>query len=383
MAKPLARTTRGRAISCRPLRTGGSAIVGLEDRTRIAVDEAQRGAAARATTPTQQARSTFASYSQTGPTIFRSRRFQVSSFQHIGDRKAQEDRFVVAPHLDLDHTDARSCALFGIFDGTVGDFASENVKDLIIPKLLESPSWRVLHSGCGPRQGDSRGPAEEEQLLEQAVRDMYLGTEESLLSRCARSQQHYTTCTSVTLLVVGDLLAVAHLGDSWLVFGRESAATGELVGEQVTMDHKPDQEPERQRIERSGGLVVRLQNHGNKPFIRGGDFLVRKAMGEQPMQLQYSRAFGAKDLKVFGLSATPDVRLLRLGSSPYNRIRWAILGSDGLWDVLSSQQAVSAAAEAAHAGHNPAEALVRLALLEVAKQRGRADNITAVCVRFH
>ena len=29
-------------------------------------------------------------------------------------------------------------------------------------------------------------------------------------------------------------------------------------------------------------MVERLQNHGNKPFIRGGDFMMRKAGDELP-----------------------------------------------------------------------------------------------------
>merc|ERR1719476_1243788 len=114
-----------------------------------------------------------------------------------------------------------------------------------------------------------------------------------------------------------------------------------MVGEQLTNDHKPDLDEERTRIERSGGMVERLPNHNNKPFIRGGDFLMRKALGEQPMQLQYSRAFGAKDLKIFGLSSIPDVRLIRFQRDPaYRSIRFLILASDGLRDVIPTQQAV-------------------------------------------
>jgi hypothetical protein len=55
-----------------------------------------------------------------------------------------------------------------------------------------------------------------------------------------------------------------------------------------------------------------LHHHNNKPFIRGGDFDRRKATGERVMQLQYSRAFGGKDLKPFGLSADPSVRQVAL-----------------------------------------------------------------------
>lgn len=313
----------------------------------------------------------------------------ISAFQHKGDRRTQEDRYVVVPHLEWGtprqvRMSGPPSAFFGIFDGTVGDFASENAKELVIPTLLESPNWQAIPHALGVRSTDSR-PSETERLAESAMHDLYRSVDEGVLSRCARSGKHYATCTSVTLCVIGDLLVVGHLGDSRIVFGKvveSSCGSQILVGEHMTTDHKPDDIEERDRIERSGGMVERLQNHGNKPFIRGGDFMMRKALGEQPMQLQYSRAFGGKDLKMFGLSSVPDVRVIRMGSGSYQQVRMAILASDGLWDVVDAQTAVEKAEEAAVRGDNPAEELVRLVLLEQSRRRARADNITCICVFF-
>lgn len=311
------------------------------------------------------------------PTRFPGTNFTVSAFQHIGDRRTQEDRFAVVPQSDFGGGTG-PLAFFGVFDGTVGDFASELVKDLVVPKLAES-----LH-GKAFRQTAVTRPAEQEQLLCNVTRDLYRSIDDALLHRCSQNSQHYATCTSVTLMVVGDLLVVGHLGDSRIVLGKETdSGKGELFGEQLTMDHKPDLDHERQRIEQCGGMVERLQNHSNKPFIRGGDFLMRKALGEQPMQLQYSRAFGAKDLKIFGLSSVPDVRVIRMGSPSYRRCRVVVLASDGLWDTVSAQQAVVVASHAAQTDRNPAEELVRCALLEQSRRKARADNITAICIVFH
>lgn len=309
----------------------------------------------------------------------------VSAFQHIGDRKTQEDRFTIVPTLEPESRS--SCSFFGVFDGTVGDFASENVKDLVIPKLLESPNFRALRQANAGKADRDQASADKERLAEATLRDMYRTVDEALLVRCAKHCQHYATCTSVTVFIMGDLLVIGHLGDSRIVIGKEEDQSREwgkpaLIGEQVTEDHKPDLEKERERIEACGGSVVRLQNHCNKPFIRGGDFMMRKALGEQPMQLQYSRAFGAKDLKMFGLSNEPDIRTLRIGSPAYRRVRYIILASDGLWDVVSAQQAVRLADQAVQADQNPAEALVRHALLEQSRNKVRADNITAICVQL-
>mmetsp|Transcript_80824 Transcript_80824/g.210531 ORF Transcript_80824/g.210531 Transcript_80824/m.210531 type:complete len:431 (+) Transcript_80824:48-1340(+) len=302
----------------------------------------------------------------------------VSFFQHMGDRKTQEDRFAVVPNLEFDGRTPVS--FFGVFDGTVGDFASDNVKDLVVPKLLESPSWWALKSVPATHAG------EQEKLLEQAMRDMYRNADDALLQLCSKSKEHYATSTSVTAVVLGEMIAIGHLGDSRVVLGKEvmtpGQSTPQLVGEQLTIDHKPDQENERSRIEKCGGTVERLPNHNNKPFIRGGDFTMRKAMGEQPMQLQYSRAFGAKDLKIFGLSNVPDVRIIRMGRDSYRGVRFLILASDGLWDVLSAQHAVVIAQQAVSQDLNPAECLVRQALQEQAKRKVRADNVTVICIQF-
>jgi len=225
-------------------------------------------------------------------------------------------------------------------------------------------------------------------MIEQTLRETYKNVDDKLLDRCSRNRQHYATCTSVTPLATPELLVAAHLGDSRIVLGRLRESDGKLVGEQLTQDHKPNLENERRRIEECGGMVEHLQNHQNKPFIRGGDFMMRKALGEQPMQLQYSRAFGAKDLKIFGLSNSPDVKFVRLNSAAYQQTQYAILASDGLWDVFDAQQAVEIVYSVVREknGGCPAKALVEAALGTLRdpskKAPSKADNITVIVVQF-
>lgn len=303
------------------------------------------------------------------PTRFKEApKMNVSVCQHMGDRRTQEDRYLVCPSLPVDSNSRGNepPAVFGIFDGTVGDFASDNVKDIVIPTLLELPSW---HQFCSKSTFDAA-------LLATAFSDMFRVSDNRLLQRCSTAKQHYSTSTGVMMMVVEGHIVVGHLGDSRLVLGYEE--NGELIGKQATMDHKPDDESERRRIEECGGLVERLVNHNNKPFIRGGDFMMRKALGEQPMQLQYSHAFGSKDLKIFGMSDVPDVNVHRKTPG----CKSAILASDGLWDVVESTQAVRIVHQASQQGHSPATALVQAALMEQSRRKARADNVTAVVIQF-
>merc|ERR1719440_1021584 len=95
------------------------------------------------------------------PTRFEGEGFKVSMAQHMGDRKTQEDRFLIVPKLDS----GVDQSLFGVFDGTVGDFASENVKDIVIPTLLATEDWKQLNP--------SRTREEKQFMLERCMRDMY------------------------------------------------------------------------------------------------------------------------------------------------------------------------------------------------------------------
>eukprot|EP00913_Durusdinium_trenchii_P015785 g14833.t1 len=260
---------------------------------------------------------------------------------------------------------------------------------------------------------------------------MYRMADAALLTQCARYTQHYATCTSVTVLIVGDLLVVGHLGDSRVILVKEEeAGSGILVGEQLTLDHKPDLDCERQRIEQCGGMVERLQNHGNKPFIRGGDFIMRKASAGDRVCLVQSRngklsfpkggkkrsdrnvldcayrelleetsiqrdrvmlheallgqlsEIALQDLKIFGLSSVPDVKIIRMDSGAVKNVRFLVLASDGLWDVMSAQEAARQLQEAIAHRQHPAECLVQAALNTQGRLGGRADNITAVTVQF-
>merc|ERR1719498_2067970 len=124
------------------------------------------------------------------------------------------------------------------------------------------------------------------------------------------------------MMLIEGRIVIGHIGDSRIVIGWET--DGNVQGVQVTKDHKPDNPQEKARIEACGGMVERLVNHNNKPFIRGGDFMMRKALQEQPMQLQYSRAFGGKDLKNFGLSNTPTVSVFAR-KDPNSWVKYIIL----------------------------------------------------------
>eukprot|EP01068_Selenidium_serpulae_P016497 Selendium_serpulae@DN6304_c1_g1_i5.p1 len=247
-----------------------------------------------------------------------------------------------------------------------------------MPHLVGSSSWKHVTQLLPPTAGTSDENHPVIKHLTKCMRDLHVYADLELVDMCAQNHHHYAAATSATCLLAGNYCVVGHLGDSRVALGYVDDA-GVLKSKFLTTDHKPDQPHERQRIIASGGSVEYLVNHNRKPFIRGGDFTIRKSRGEQPMQLQYSRAFGGKDLKMFGLSREPDVNIYHLNPSS----KCIIVASDGLWDVRSSDDAVRMAVDACRKGRDPAELLVDTTVKEMQLRRQAADNITAIVIFLH
>lgn len=245
----------------------------------------------------------------------------------------------------------------------------------ILPIFLETKSFQTFHA-MSPE--DKARPGSRA-LLEDAMREAYRETDRQLIDWCRDRAIHYSACTAVSVVVhiPTAVLVVAHLGDSHAVLGvrpQHQENRRELTGVQLTREHKPDQPEELERIERNGGSLIYLKS--DRPFIRGGDFKRRQHAMQvwglkvvccalcfylnlplSPFtacfsQLNYSRAFGGKDLKMYGLSCEPSVSTVELcwngrergvgSGDAADAANFAsqhpavvlLIGSDGIWDVM-------------------------------------------------
>ncbi|XP_057810360.1 probable protein phosphatase 2C 59 isoform X2 [Salvia miltiorrhiza] len=179
-----------------------------------------------------------------------------------------------------------------------------------------------------------------------AIADAYSHTDSELL-KSENNEIKDAGSTASTAILVGDRLLVANVGDSRAVICRGGTAIP------VSRDHKPNQTDERRRIEDAGGFVMWAGT-----WRVGGVLAV-------------SRAFGDRLLKQY-VVADPEIQEEKVD----NTLEFLVLASDGLWDVVSNEEAVSMS----KAILDPEEAAKKL--LQEADQRGSADNITVVVVRF-
>eukprot|EP00727_Mastigamoeba_balamuthi_P005533 m51a1_g16 hypothetical protein (287) ;mRNA; f:82410-83796 len=171
-------------------------------------------------------------------------------------------------------------------------------------------------------------------------------------------------------------LSVGNAGDSRCVLGtREGAAVA------MSADHKPDAPGERARIEASGHTVE------EQVVLEAGK---RVKIARIDGQVACSRGLGDADFKDYGLepaeqaiSCVPDVRERDLDAAT----DWfLILGCDGLWDVVSSEDAVKYVAARLPKGpatNADAESAAKALVVYATKEHGSADNTTAVVVVFN
>ncbi|KAF5737023.1 putative protein phosphatase 2c [Tripterygium wilfordii] len=177
--------------------------------------------------------------------------------------------------------------------------------------------------------------------------------------------------TALTIVKQGEHLVVANVGDSRAVLATTSD-DGTLLPVQISIDFKPNLPQEAERIMQSKGRVFSLHDEP-------GVYRVWMPNGLTP-GLAISRAFGDFCVKDFGLISVPAVTQINITI----RDQFVILATDGVWDVISNQEAV----EIVFSTPDRSKSAKRLVEAAVRgwkrKKRGLAmDDISAICLFFH
>lgn len=123
-----------------------------------------------------------------------------------------------------------------------------------------------------------------------------------------------TACVS---LIQNNKLIVANAGDSRCVLSRKGQAYN------LSRDHKPDLENEKERIIQAGGFI-----HAGRV---NGSLNLARAIGD--MELKQNK-FLPPEKQI--ITACPDINVVELCEDD----EFLVLACDGVWDVMSSQEAV-------------------------------------------
>lgn len=223
-------------------------------------------------------------------------------------------------------TRGHELGLFAIFDGHLGDTVPAYLQKHLFSNILKEENFWT-----DPRT---------------SITNAYERTDQAILSHNPDLGRGGSTAVTA-ILIDGRKLFVANVGDSRAVLSKRGLAI------QMSTDHEPN--TERGSIEDRGGFVSNMP--GDVARVNG--------------QLAVSRAFGDKNLKSH-LRSDPDIRSDDV--SPDAEL--VILASDGLWKVMSNQEAVDIAIKI----KDPLKAAKQLAA--EALLRDSKDDISCVVIRF-
>lgn len=245
--------------------------------------------------------------------------------------KANQDSYVICEGLLNDNNNH----LFGIFDGhgEYGDYcsyyAANNVpyyleKEIQAAgglKALDGPNLDKIYSKAFTRCNKS--------LHKSNIDDSLSGT------------------TGISVIVHGDTLFVANVGDSRAIIASE--IDGKLKYAPLSDDQTPFRKDERERLKKEGARIMTLEQiEGNEPIHENwgaetGDFIdesgnpprVWDSSLERP-GCAFTRSIGDAVAEDVGVHAEPELLTWKL--SPNDK--FCVIASDGVFEFLTSQAVV-------------------------------------------
>merc|ERR1712112_158702 len=226
-----------------------------------------------------------------------------------------------------------------------------------------------------------------------AIRDGFLKTQNDIwgdLPNWAKTNSGLPstagTTASIAFIRRGKIF-VGHVGDSAIVLGYQDPDNPDIWrAEPLTRDHKPESLEESERITQCGGKVICKSGVPrvvwNRPKMGHKGPVRRSTHIDEIPFLAVARSLGDlwsynSEENVFVVSPEPDIRVYPVDIS---RHRCLILATDGAWNMLTPQNAISTVcmAEKANEQHMLAPVEGKTAWINPSKLR--ADNTSIVTV---
>lgn len=211
-----------------------------------------------------------------------------------------EDAHTTKLDLDEDKPESDSNAFFAVYDGHGGWRTAEHASKSVYKRLVQEEAYA---------QGD----------FGNAFKKAFIDTDAEMRDDpTVRVRNDNSGCTAVAgLLTTDGRVVIANAGDSRAVLSSKG------VAKPLSNDHKPQLDSERKRIVAAGGYIEYGRVNGNLALSRAlGDFDYKKnpKLGPEAQIITC-------DPEIMEHQITEDDEFL-------------IIACDGIWDCLSSQQAV-------------------------------------------
>lgn len=184
------------------------------------------------------------------------------------------------------------------------------------------------------------------------LKDQMMSIDKQVVENC-KGNTDMSGTTAVIAILDGELLIIGNVGDSRAVMGDQKGSTIPL-----SFDHKPNQLKERRRIKEAGGFIT-----FTGVWRVAGILATSRALGDFPLK---------EPRKL--VTAEPDVLTFSLRD---HKAHFVILATDGLWDVVSNEEAVAFIGSHINEPDYGAKSLSLMAY-----HRGSQDNITTIVLNI-
>jgi len=219
--------------------------------------------------------------------------YKVGSSCMQGWRVTMEDAHT---HI-LSLPDDQEAAFFGVYDGHGGAKVAQHAGNHLHKFVVQRQEYQDGDVVTAMKQGFME--FDHSMLKDEQMRDELAGT------------------TAITVIVKNNKVYCGNVGDSRAV----ACVAGQAVP--LSNDHKPNNPEESSRISRAGGWVEYNRVNGNLALSRAlGDFVFKRNTSMKPDEQM--------------VIALPDVETKDVSED----WEFIILACDGIWDVLSNEEAV-------------------------------------------
>jgi len=290
----------------------------------------------------------------------------IGAYSFPGKDHDNEDRCVLFPELFHPHAHGplTYCA---VYDGHAGSLTAE---------YLEHNLHNIIFTPEAQKAFAEPSPPSAEVVVE-LLRQGFTAAEADVTT-LLRQQQDWSGAVCSSVVIYGNKVYVANLGDCRAVLARQGPEERLPTRcHQLSDDHRPVKE--KARIEAAGGFVT-------KDARLCGQLLFSRSFGDREFKYEEDRQ--ARAVKVPSLrskpkakahlpivSAEPDIRVFDLDPE---RDAYLIIASDGLWDSISSKRVVALTSQLMRQHTTLAEVASRLE--KEARKRGSRDDVTIIIV---
>jgi serine/threonine protein phosphatase PrpC len=261
----------------------------------------------------------------------------VQSYSLQGKRASNEDKHFHLLNLDNKNKNYNRINFVSVFDGHGGKMISKYLKKNMPKFFINKFKKKKIYQN--------------KRLASNYFNGVFNTVQDNLTKKHPRGSRY---CGSTALVGIQYLdknnrskLWIANVGDSRAVLCQNNNTVLQL-----SEDHKPNSENERNRIGELGGSI----------YYDGYDWRIGS--------LSLSRAMGDNDEKPF-VSHSPQIYRYNLNKND----KFIIFACDGLWDVVSNKKAVDFVLKKLKKNH---KGNIAKKLAEFAIKEGSTDNVTVV-----